>query len=129
MLEEKNGQQPSVTGPTGSGDGWTHTLVIGIVRSTRQTMFVTDVPAVVGLLGNFGGAYSLMVVMYGLFYAIQSPHVETGFQLPGQDFAVWLWLYAKQWRCMGQKYSWWRQIQSRSGPDLNMQPDPHDSVV
>ena len=65
--------------------GWKHTLAIDIVRSTKQVLQITDVSVVYGLFGNLGGALSLVVMMYGCLYAIESycPHVVTHFELKG----------------------------------------------
>ena len=45
---------------------------------------IADVPVVYGFFGNIGGALSLVVVLYGCFYAIKSYEpVETEFELQG----------------------------------------------
>lgn len=72
---------------TGSSDYWDHTLVVSLLRSTKQTMLITDVPAVVGLLGSLGGAYSLMVLCFTVFFVVRIPSVVTEFRFPGWDLA------------------------------------------
>ena len=119
-LGEEGYYQNSVTGR--GNVNWTHVLVIGMIRSTQQTLFITDVPAVVGLLGNFGGAYSLLVVCYGIFYAVQSPDFVTEFQLPGSSVAKRAAAYfpdckglmAKRWPCR-----WTRKAQPEFQPSVS----------
>ena len=82
---------------------WSHTLVIDMVRSTRQTLCITDVSVVYNFFGNIGGAYSLLALCFGLLYAVRSPEVETEFRLPGQRLLLWLFSYC----CACGQFRWW----------------------
>lgn len=69
---------------------WSHTLKIGLVRSTKQTLSIADVASIYGFFGNIGGAYSLLVLCFGLLYSISSPKIETEFRIPGLALLLWI---------------------------------------
>ena len=100
---------------------WTHSLVINMVRSTNETLFVQDVSSMYGFFGNGGGAYSLMALCFALLYAVRSPEVETEFQIPG--FALLLKLlelcrlvmsYLPGWLCRRRNVKKFAQFQLAS---------------
>lgn len=69
---------------------WTHTLKIGLVRSTNQTLSITDVSVVYGFFGNIGGAYALLKLCFGLFFAVTTPAVTTKFRMSGVSVMPWV---------------------------------------
>ena len=66
---------------------WTHTLVISMIKTTTLTMHTDDVAVMYSFFGNIGGAYTLLTLFYGVFFAVKSPNVHTQFSLPGVETA------------------------------------------
>lgn len=73
------------------GPLWSHSITIGILRGSTETLYRTYVPALIGFWGNVGGAYTFMVLLYALFFVLKSPLVETEFSIPGANFARFLY--------------------------------------
>ena len=69
---------------------WPHQITVGILRGSTETLNRTFVPALIGFWGNVGGAYTVMVLLYAMFFVLKSPLVETEFSIPGASAARFL---------------------------------------